>query len=614
MFPSSPTRCGPKTPTKTPRRRANTTQGHVDVLSLGFGALSLSPSKTLGPNESLNPFLAPSTKARAASPNRNRPKHARSNTLSAAVGARAIDVTDALANEARQGIIRKGGLESKYDTVNITHDWPVPRGKTAEVRTGSVAARSKASRAAISFDKPLGTDDRFVPSRTVSDSVLGSASAPSIAAAQATSNISTVSPGHAARLTASLALPSASQRILTYREAPPLPATDSTLALQRSLAQSLHTRQGQGSATPGSVAPTSRRKISDKPERILDAPGLMDDFYLNLLAWSSGNILAIALGECVYLWAAETGTVTHLSTAPCDPVTEQPVTHVTGLDWSLDAAYLGIGYANGTIEVWDVESGTKLRSMMGRQGQVACLAWNQHVLASGCVDGAIWMHDTRVAVHKVQEMMGHASEVCGLKWQPANANGSGGGMLGLLASGGNDNVVNAWDSRVGTNNGSAVAGRIQPKWTKRNHIAAVKALAWCPWQPNLLATGGGTGDAMIHFWSSTSGARVNSLSTPGQVTSLIWSQHSKELLSTHGFPHNAVMVHSYPGMGKVTEIKDAHDTRVLFSAMSPNGDVVATGAGDENLKFWKIWEIPKKTAVRKREEESRRTSVSKAIR
>jgi hypothetical protein len=42
--------------------------------------------------------------------------------------------------------------------------------------------------------------------------------------------------------------------------------------------------------------------------------------------------------------------------------------------------------------------------------------------------------------------------------------------------------------------------------------------------------------------------------------------------------------------------------------------IAISSAGDENLKFWKIWEIPKKTAVRKREEESRRTSVSKAIR
>lgn len=151
MFPSSPTKRAPRTPSKTPRRRANTTQGQVDVLSLGFGALSLSPSKALGPNDTLNPFLAPSTKPRAPSPNKPRARsHARSNTLSAAVGARAIDITDALANEARQGIIRKGGLESNYESVNITRDWPVARGKTAEVRTGSIASRPKASHAGIS--------------------------------------------------------------------------------------------------------------------------------------------------------------------------------------------------------------------------------------------------------------------------------------------------------------------------------------------------------------------------------------------------------------------------------------------------------------------------------
>jgi cell division cycle protein 20 (cofactor of APC complex) len=30
--------------------------------------------------------------------------------------------------------------------------------------------------------------------------------------------------------------------------------------------------------------------------------------------------------------------------------------------------------------------------------------------------------------------------------------------------------------------------------TKNNHTAAVKAIAWSPWQSSLLATGGGTND------------------------------------------------------------------------------------------------------------------------
>lgn len=70
------------------------------------------------------------------------------------------------------------------------------------------------------------------------------------------------------------------------------------------------------------------------------------------------------------------------------------------------------------------------------------------------------------------------------------------------------------------------------------------------------------------------------------------------------------MVHSYPSMEKLAEIKDAHDSRVLFSALSPNGELIATAAGDENLKFWKIWDAPK--AKRKEAKESSRAGSTSA--
>jgi len=38
--------------------------------------------------------------------------------------------------------------------------------------------------------------------------------------------------------------------------------------------------------------------------QVLDAPALQDDFYLNLVDWSSQNVLAVGLGSCVYLWSA----------------------------------------------------------------------------------------------------------------------------------------------------------------------------------------------------------------------------------------------------------------------------------------------------------------------
>lgn len=40
---------------------------------------------------------------------------------------------------------------------------------------------------------------------------------------------------------------------------------------------------------PANSGAQFRRRVLTAPERVLDAPGLMDDYYLNLLDWSSGN-------------------------------------------------------------------------------------------------------------------------------------------------------------------------------------------------------------------------------------------------------------------------------------------------------------------------------------
>jgi WD40 repeat protein len=49
--------------------------------------------------------------------------------------------------------------------------------------------------------------------------------------------------------------------------------------------------------------------VATWPERVLDAPGMVDDYYLNLVDWSSGNQVAIVLGRTVYLWSGDTGDV-----------------------------------------------------------------------------------------------------------------------------------------------------------------------------------------------------------------------------------------------------------------------------------------------------------------
>ena len=403
-------------------------------------------------------------------------------------------------------------------------------------------------------------------------------------------NVNSASPGHTKRLAEAAGVP-INKRVLAFHEVPPMAARpDPMLSEQREHVKPLLASAGSSSAGQSSGVSSKPRKISTQPERVLDAPGMVDDFYLNLISWSSQNVVAVALGESTYTWRADTGSVLHLGDV-------SDGAYVSSVEFSADGSFLAVGTGSGDVELWDTETGSRLRIMTGHTAQIPALAWNGHVLSSGCGDGSIWHHDVRIARHKVMELIGHHGEICGLKWRSDGE---------YLASGGNDNLVNIWDARLeqsllnANDESKEIEVRTQPKFAKRNHTAAVKALAWCPWQSNLLATGGGTNDATINFWNSSMGARVQSLKTPAQITSLHFAPHKKEIFSTHGYPDNALMVHSYPTLNKVAEIKEAHDARVLFSCVGPAGDLVLTGAGDENLKFWRIWEVPKKERLHKK--------------
>ncbi|KAI8807992.1 quinon protein alcohol dehydrogenase-like superfamily [Cladochytrium replicatum] len=218
------------------------------------------------------------------------------------------------------------------------------------------------------------------------------------------------------------------------------------------------------------------------PTRVLDASGIKDDYYLNILSWSERNILVIALDTAVYMWSPSTGNVSDLC-------------HV---DPSADD-YL-----------WDVESGPKLRSMMGRTTRVAVLSWGNKMVSSGSQDGSFWNHYVRSANHKAWVLVEHAGEVCGLEWR------DDGGMLA--------------------------------------HMAAVKAIAWCPRQLNLLASDGGTQDRKIHFWNTTTSASTGTIDIGSQLTSLVLSRQYKELLSSHVYPNNVLSLWHYTRVSKICDI------------------------------------------------------------
>jgi len=311
------------------------------------------------------------------------------------------------------------------------------------------------------------------------------------------------------------------------------------------------------------------RKISKEPYKVLDAPGLEDDFYRSCLDNSSDDVLAVARGEVV--------DTLSLRTKRCERLCTLRNHTCTSLSWSNTSHHphvLAVGRHNGEVQLWDVQRTHLIRTLPGHSRRVGALSWNGHVLATGSRDRGILLHDVRLKpADSTTRLGGHPEEICGLHWSPDGE---------FLASGGNEGSVCVWDPRS-----SAAAASPLHRFT--GHTAAVRALAWSPHQRGLLASGGGTACKCIRFWSISRGTSISCMPTGSQVCNLLWSKSVNELVSTHGYSSNEIVLWKYPSMTRVATLF-GHTARPLYLAPVADGQGIITGAGgDETIRFWNVF-------------------------
>ena len=127
---------------------------------------------------------------------------------------------------------------------------------------------------------------------------------------------------------------------------------------------------------PGQKDRILRNKTS---YQTMGAPNLMDDFYLNLVSWSSKNTLAVGLDSKVHLQRLDSKKHIVL----CKLRGENDA--VASVNWNPNGFQIAVGSFSTGLHYYDTKTGKKIRQFTeGLQERVSVTSFrSEHILASG---------------------------------------------------------------------------------------------------------------------------------------------------------------------------------------------------------------------------------------
>jgi len=191
-----------------------------------------------------------------------------------------------------------------------------------------------------------------------------------------------------------------------------------------------------------------------------------------------------------------------------------------------DGQTLASGSEDGTIRVWNLDTGRMLRKLDGHTGGVYTVAIcpDRQTLLSGSADGNIrmWNLLSGALLHVFTGPSGWTANVTSFAVSPDGR---------LLASGSRDKTIKFWNLTTGM--------MLRPLV---GHTDTVWSVAFSPHDGQLLASSGA--DHTVRLWNLRTGMLIRSFST------------------------QTASVHS-----------------VVFS---PNGQLLVYGEGDQNIQFWNL--------------------------
>lgn len=185
-----------------------------------------------------------------------------------------------------------------------------------------------------------------------------------------------------------------------------------------------------------------RYQVKKKPIKILEAPGLLDDYYLNLVVWGQSNVIGVGLEDCVYFYIFNKNKVVkHFDCSEIELSSERGFSadswpYVCSMSFNSSGDSLAIADSTGRLALTDTQTNKIISSSIVHNARIGSLHWQYNLLVTGSRDSCVNLFDTRRSLRTpIHSFEGHHQEICGLKLSPNNR---------FIASGGNDNECMLW--------------------------------------------------------------------------------------------------------------------------------------------------------------------------
>lgn len=311
----------------------------------------------------------------------------------------------------------------------------------------------------------------------------------------------------------------------------------------------------------------SQRMYETTPYKTELATDLPDNFYLNVLDWSSKNMVAAPLDSNITLWHQGTDSSSSVLVPRKSNI---EFGGISSLKFSPAGDILLIGNDNGICRAVCAETGKEYFKTFSHLSKVSVSAWlDETTFALGSHQGSVSIHDSRTPTEDVSILTGSQSNVCGMAYCQATRR---------LATGCNNNLVTVWDIR-----------KSSPEVELTEHRSAVKAVAWNPHERGQLVTGGGYKDKKLRVFNTFTESLTKTVRMDSQITGILFSSKAREFVTTHGYVENDIRLWNCDALESPLVRFRGHSGRVIYSALSPSGIDLATGSGDRTIKFWHVF-------------------------